>query len=307
MTIRSKKILPEVFLSESDTTRVVSQMVRDGSARKIGPRLYASNMNEPVEVIIARNCWQIVGMLVPGGVIGFRTALESRPADDGSVFVTCGYKKIIELPGLRIVIISGAGPTDDDMPFIGGLYMASPARLLLENLAPTKSREAATRSMGQAVVEEKLATILRIKGENELNRIRDRARTIAPVVGLEKEFRLLDQLIGSLLQTQVADLLTPLAKSYTIGTPYDPLRLEQFETLRSALARSVLPTRIRSHAPGSAFYNESFFDAYFSNFIEGTGFEVDEALGIVFSGITGHPAWPVCGGGFGRTVVTAQS
>jgi len=242
-------------------------------------------MSEPVEVIVARNRWLIVGLLAPGGVIGYRTALESHPAEDGSVFVTCGYKKITVLPGLRIVKIPGFGPTEGDMPFIAGLYMASPARLLLENLAATRTREAATRSAGQAAVEEKLAGILRIKGEDELNRIRDLARSISPVIGLEKGFQLLDRIIGTLLQTREAELRTPLAKSYYAGDPYDPLRLEQFEALRSALARSVLPTRIRIHTPGPAFYNESFFDAYFSNFIEGTEFEVDEALGIVFSGV----------------------
>src|SRR6266545_1272083 len=97
MTTRNKNILQEVFLSESAASRAVSHMVRLGTVRKIGPRLYTRNMSEPVEVIIARNRWQIVGMLAPGGVIGFRTALESHPAEDGSVFVTCGYKKITEL------------------------------------------------------------------------------------------------------------------------------------------------------------------------------------------------------------------
>lgn len=285
MTSHNKNILQEVFLSESDTSRAVSNMVKQGAARKIGPRLYTSNMHEPVEVIVARNRWQIISMLAPGGVIGFRTALESHPADDGSVFVTCGYKKITELPGLRIVRIPGSGPVTGDMPFIGGLYMASPARLLMENLVHTKTRECATKSVGQKDVEEKLTSILRIKGEDELNRIRDLARTIAAELGLEKEFSLLDRLIGSLLQTQEAALKSPVARSYSSGEPYDPIRLEQFEALRSALARTVLPSRYRSYESGPAFYNESFFDAYFSNFIEGTEFEVDEALGIVFSGV----------------------
>ncbi len=238
-----------------------------------------------MENIVARNRWQIVGMLVPGGVIGFRTALESHPAEDGSVFVTCGYKKITKLPGLRIVRIPGSGPVEGDMPFIGGLHMASPSRLLLENLSHTKAREGATKAAGQKAVEEKLTSILRIKGESELNRIRDLARTIAADIGLEKEFQLLDRLIGSLLQTREADLKSPVARAYTSGEPYDHARLEQFEALRSALARSVLPSRHRTYEPGPAFYNESFIDAYFSNFIEGTEFEVDEALGIVFSGV----------------------
>lgn len=285
MSIQNKNVFQEVFLSESDTTRAVSQMVRQGTARKIGPRLYTRNMSEPVEVIIARNRWQIVDMLAPAGVISYRTALESRPAEDGSVFVACKYRKTTELPGLRIVRISGHGPAEGDMPFIGGLHMASPSRFLLENLSHTKGMEGATKAAGQKVVEEKLASILRIKGESELNRIRDLARRIAADIGFEKEFSLLDRLIGSLLQTQKADLKSPVAKSYSQGEPYDPLRLEQFEALRSALARTVLPTRHRTYEPGAAFYNESFFDAYFSNFIEGTEFEVDEALGIVFSGV----------------------
>ena len=112
MAIRNKNILQEVFLSASDASRAVSQMVKQGTARKIGPRLYTRNMSEPVEVIVARNRWQIVGMLVPGGVIGFRPALESHPAGDGTVFISCCYKKITELPGLRIVRIHGSGTVE---------------------------------------------------------------------------------------------------------------------------------------------------------------------------------------------------
>ena len=59
------------FISESDTSRTVSHMVKQGTARKIGPRLYTRNMSEPVDIIVARNRWQIVGMLAPGGVIGY--------------------------------------------------------------------------------------------------------------------------------------------------------------------------------------------------------------------------------------------
>jgi hypothetical protein len=36
----------------------------------VGPRLYTRNMSEPVDIIVTRDRWQIVGMLAPGGVIG---------------------------------------------------------------------------------------------------------------------------------------------------------------------------------------------------------------------------------------------
>ena len=38
-------------------------------------------------------------------------------------------------------------------------------------------------------------------------------------------------------------------------------------------------------AGSGSFINVAFFDAYFSNFIEGTEFEVEEALQIIGSGI----------------------
>lgn len=277
--------LPEVFASDKSMTLVVSRMVMAGQARKIGPRLYTRNMVEPEAVIIGRNLWQVIGLLAPGGVIGFRTALESRPAKDGSVFLSGSYRRQLKLPGLRLVQVEGAGPVEGDMPFIGGLYMASQSRALLENLAPTKTLGGEPRSVGVQALEKRLTEILRIRGEDELNAIRDRARRIAPELGLQKEFDTLDRLIGALMKTRTAQLTSPLAKAYASGEPYDATCLERFGVLRSDLASSILPLRKAQHAPGAAFYNEGFFDAYFSNFIEGTEFEVGEALEIVFHGV----------------------
>lgn len=277
--------LPEVFLSDKAMTLMVSRMVKAGQARKIGPRLYTRNMAEPVEIIIGRHLWQVAGLLAPGGVIGFRTALESRPAKDGSVFLTGSYRRLLKLPGLRLVQVEGAGPVEGDMPFIGGLFMASQARALLENLAPTKTLGGESRSVGAQALEKRLTEVLRVRGEDELNAIRDRARRVAPELGLQKEFDLLDRLIGGLLRTRTARLTTPVARAYASGEPYDATCVERFDVLRSALASRILPLRKANHAPNATFYNEGFFDAYFSNFIEGTEFEVGEALGIVFHGV----------------------
>lgn len=277
--------LPEVFLSDKVTTLMVSRMVKADQARKIGPRLYTRNMVEPVETIIGRNLWQVVGLLAPGGVIGFRTALESRPAKDGSIFLTGAYRRLMKLPGLRIVQVEGVGQLEGDTPFIGALFMASQARALLENLAPTKITGGVPRSVGVETLEKRLTEILRVRGEDELNAIRARARGIAPDLGLQKEFELLDRLIGGLLRTRTAKLTSPVARAYASGEPYDAACAERFDVLRAALASSILPLRRSDHAPNTTFYNEGFFDAYFSNFIEGTEFEVDEALEIIFHGV----------------------
>lgn len=54
-----------------------------------------------------------------------------------------------------------------------------------------------------------------------------------------------------------------------------------FETLLAHLNSEVSPAR-PAQAGASAFTTTRFFDAYFSNYIEGTEFEVDEARAIVF-------------------------
>jgi hypothetical protein len=124
--------------------------------------------------------------------------------------------------------------------------------------------------------------LLRIGGEEGLNRLRDDARAIALGLGLAPQFRMLDGLIAALLRPRPATLTAPAARAYAAGEPYDPARLPVFEALFAALREAAAPNRPDSAATPPAFYNAAFFDAYFSNYIEGTDFPVDQAIRIVF-------------------------
>ena len=78
-------------------------------------------------------------------------------------------------------------------------------------------------------------------------------------------------------------LRSPLAKARAAGTPHDPTRLPLFDRLMGALR--VVP---RMEVPwgaarkGEARRTLAFFDAYFSNYIEGTELTVEQAVGIIF-------------------------
>jgi hypothetical protein len=94
----------------------------------------------------------------------------------------------------------------------------------------------------------------------------------------------MDELIGTLLGTHEARLISPSAKARARGHAFDPRRIELFEKLHDAL-RQFPPEPVRLWKPsGQAAANQAFFEAYFSNFIEGTEFAVDEARAIVFDG-----------------------
>jgi hypothetical protein len=279
-----KKIteLPEVFLSGKELSATVSRMVKSGTIRKIGPKLYTRNMADPLESVIARNLWPIVGMLMPGTVISHRTAFENRAAPDGSVFVSGDYKRQIKLPGITLRQIEGRGPVDGDMPYMGSLFLASRPRTFLENLLPSRQSDKVAKTVGREDVERRLADMLRVSGEAAVNELRDQARAIAPILGLEDQFQILDNLIAALMRSRPAELSTPVGRAYATGEPYDPNRLPLFEALFAALRAIPLPDRLDHAAVPPAFYNVAFFDAYFSNYIEGTDFPVDQAIRIVF-------------------------
>lgn len=89
--------LPDVFVSAAPTSKAVARAVSDGRARKLAPRLFTSDLTSEPARIVARNLYNVISLLVPGMVISHRTAIENRPAEDGSVFVSAPYERRLEL------------------------------------------------------------------------------------------------------------------------------------------------------------------------------------------------------------------
>jgi hypothetical protein len=137
----------------------------------------------------------------------------------------------------------------------------------------------------QEAIEISLDRVLMVGGERRLNQLRDQAREVAEASGYQAQFKRLDTLVAAFLGTQAAKHLTARqALARAAGRPYDPHRLEIFEALFIELNRNSL-AEIADPAPsGVARENFAFFEAYFSNYIEGTTFTVEEAEDIVFHG-----------------------
>ena len=277
--------LPEAFVSNTAISGAVSRAVRAGELRRLASRLYTKNLEDPSEEVVRRNLWGIVAGYFPGALVADRTALEAVPAPDGSVFLVTERGRTIELPGIVLRPRRGAGPIDTDMPFVGGLYLSSMARAYLENMRPSRARSGrVARTLTRAELEERLDGLIRSSGEAGVNRLRDNARALGDVLGMTREFARLDALIGTLLDTRGSRLDSALGQARSLGRPYDPERMELFHRLHQALRNH--PPRFRPSPPQDSGSRSTlaFFEAYFSNFIEGTEFLVDEAVRIVFEG-----------------------
>lgn len=99
---------------------------------------------------------------------------------------------------------------------------------------------------------------------------------------MNAEFDRLNTIISALLSTYSSKVLTSdAARTRIEGIPYDAGRLKLFETLFVALQQGTFKHRPDPNQTGSSFANFAFFEAYFSNYIEGTIFELEEALEII--------------------------
>jgi hypothetical protein len=134
----SLKNPPEVFVSTTAMSAPVSRAVSAGKLRKLGSRLYTTNLTEDPASLVRRHLWDIAAGFFPGGLVADRTALEQRPASDGSVFLIASKGGNVALPG-ALRARRGLGPQPDDFKLRDNLYCMSTARALLENMRPSRA------------------------------------------------------------------------------------------------------------------------------------------------------------------------
>ena len=272
-------------MSHRGIARQVSRAVRTGKLRRIASRLYTRNLVDAPEAIVRRNLWAIVADYFPGALIADRTALENAPAPDGSICLITERGRNVRLPGITLRPRRGAPPLAADRPFLSGLFLSSTARAYLENMRPTRARGGLTRrTLSRVELEERLETLIRRSGDAELGRLRDQARAVAREGRFAEEASAFDALVGALHGTREARLHAPVARARRRGRPYDPDRQALFEALFGALRDHPPFPRVAPRRGPESRATLAFFEAYFSNFIEGTEFAVEDAADIVFRG-----------------------
>ena len=266
--------------------RAIQRRAKAGELVPIAEGVYLTTDRKAHAAIVRRNWIRILGALVPGAVVSHRSAQLGGITPEHIVILShpTRYNKKFELPGLTAYVVKGPSNLPGDMPLGNdGLYFASRPRQLLENLS--RSRGPHPRSAGQEAVEQTLIKILNASGQAELNRIRDAARDLSARLGLEKEFTKLDGLIGALLTTHAeGKLKTKEAKLVAKGTPVDQERMERFAILASRLRTDPMPRRAAIATEEPARSNFALLESYFSNFVEGTEFAIEEAKEIALEG-----------------------
>lgn len=232
--------------------------------------------------------WEIVSRVWPGAVICDRSAIAGAQVVDGYLFICHPDQPRVAklaLPGVTIVPRLGPGPLPGDMQLPHELFVSGPVRQLVENV-PTRGRPGnPPRVAGIEAVEDKIEEAARGGDPGRIKAMLNGLDVIggsfapAPVERVRKR-------LAALLGTGSDE--RPVSAPYEArlsGRPYDQQRLDLLAGLIATLAHT--PPAPRPALGGAGRWEwEPFFEAYFSNFIEGTEFGVEEARQIAVDGLT---------------------
>jgi hypothetical protein len=228
---------------------------------------------------------RVLAALFPDAVVAFRSAFDGMAGN--TIYLAAGYRRIVELPGLKVSLSLGAGPVDGDTKIQGRqLYFPSRERMLLDAMAPPPrgNDPAYPRNISAEELEERLISICDARGEPAFLALRDRVKVVGALLKTPKT-RLdeLDRLMGAILGTRPdRKMATTLGAGRARG--YDAPRMDLFHKLVQALKVEELPRIADVAGAPPAITHFAFLESYFSNFIEGTEFEIGEARAIALEG-----------------------
>ena len=274
-----------VFAADVPAT-TISDRVRRAELVRLATGVYTSDVTSDPAAVVAREWHIIAGGMFPGAVITDRSAITGGPIDDVLYLARDGRAREVELPGLSVIARPGAGPLDGDIALPGGLYQASKGRALAENARPSRSRDGRVRrTLDAAELGDWVDRLCQVDGPRRLAEYREQAEEVAAEVGApERAVKALSQMIGAALGTQQVSTSSRALAARQASLPYDQDRLHLFRQLADSLRQSAPQNRPVPDPRDPRYAHLPFFEAYFSNFIEGTEFELDEAVAIVYDG-----------------------
>lgn len=276
----------EIVFAGDMPSQTISDMVRRGDLRPLARGMYTTDTTSRPEAVVARHWHAIVGHEFPDAVITDRSALTGGKVDGYLYLVRDGRPRELALPGLEILARRGAGPLDGDLRLPGGLWQPSRARALAENMRPSRSRGGRPRrTLDDHEIDAWIERLCRLEGEERLTEYRHQAERLGPQLGVATDrVTALGRKIGAAIGRQQIPTSNRALASRQAGLPFDPDRIERFDALVVALRSAAPQSRHGLTLDSTAFSVQAFWEAYFSNYIEGTTFTVDEAKSIVFDG-----------------------
>ena len=274
------------LVTDISTRNTLQRRFRRGELTRVRNGVYV-NSHDPAEIaMLIRTEWvAIANFLFANPVAVYRTAFELGPINNRVyLMVSRGKRRTVTVGPLQLSI--EAGDVEHGVePFSLAMRRSNVPRQLLENLTSVRTKKGFRKKLGREWVESQLLNEVTVRGETGVNQLRDEAAALAPLLGMEIQQQQLDKMVSAILKTHPIDsvLTTRAGVAQALGKPFDRERLDRFSALSSYLNKLDLSEYPYTY-DNAGWRNLAFFESYFSNYIEGTQFTIDEAEEIVASG-----------------------
>lgn len=268
------------FGSSSERRKLSGQ----GKIRKIYTGVYTAIMDDNELAKAMRYEWPlIVANGFKKAVISYRSALEFKPSPMGYIFLVAKQSKEVEIGGVTFKLIRGTPTSHSNQSALMGARAACPERAFLDLLISSKIQVRDDRYISAEELEDRLETMMMQSGEEFLNSFREKCREISIELSMPSSYKKLDGIIGTLLGSKNVNLHGKRSISRALGLAFDDKKLELFLALANYLEGVDYPSILDVNFTNTEhFKNKAFFESYFSNYIEGTDFAIEEAEEIIF-------------------------
>lgn len=266
-----------IFFNDVASRPTLAKAESAGQIVRLRRGVWTADLSSPTEEIIAANVWKLVAWFIPDAVIVDRSAASGGRIDGGVVTVATDQRTTpLGLPGVTVLVRPRVAHATD-LPWTNGLTISSPGRVIVDNLTPSRARGHTARTLSLNELQDWLADKSITYGER-LPGLLENALTIAREWGLddraEEIHQLFDEAEGRSPMRRGA---SAFARSVTEGTAWDVRRVAMLEKARDQVGDYEMPL----FPPPASDGELPFYEAYFSNYIEGTEFSVDDARRII--------------------------
>lgn len=273
-----------VFATRANRSRL-SRQAQAGNALRLAPGVYVVGSTLPPEQVAHHHRLDIIGHVWPGAVIMGRSALSGAMPVDGWLHIAHPdppRAAPLTLPGVTVGVEIGPSALPGDMPMPASLALSGDARRLVENI-DVRGRRARSRA-GTVAVEDYIDELARSGGRGRIQRVLNELDVISGAFDPRRVQAARARLIA-VLGTRTDGVRSARLAARLSGNPYDRRRLDRLEDVLGVLSSSA-PHDRAAGGPPERWEWLSFFEAYFSNFIEGTEFGVEEARRIAVDRVT---------------------
>jgi hypothetical protein len=266
-----------IYTSKDLSRTELQRRQASGKLQRVATGLYSDDVTRAPEEIVAREWRAILAATLPGAVITYANAFTGLPAG-GELNVSHSRRNPLALPGLTIRPDMVGRRDPDDVPVGDNIWMASPIRALIDNSSdhpgrPNQRITKATRAQLHDHIVQLTNTTQPDRIDTLVQQVIERAPR-AVGAGIQAFFR------AARAEINTVDTPSRALQAAQRGEGYDRDRVALFRDFAARLA-DLAPVERPDTVPAYTVA-VPFFEAYFSNFIEGTEFTIEEAEQIVF-------------------------